>query len=64
MLGVQDGTVIANNVIHSVYSFATYMWGVYLDEGSSRMLVTSNVVYHTGWAGTLPALYHFHCSLH
>ena len=50
-LGIQDGTVIANNVIHSVHSFATFAWGVYLDEGSSRILVTNNVVYHTGWAG-------------
>ena len=50
-LGVQDGTVITNNVIHSVYSYANYMWGVYLDEGSSRILVANNVVYHTGWGG-------------
>ena len=25
MLGVQDGTVITNNVVHSVFCFADYM---------------------------------------
>ena len=50
MLGIQDGSVIANNVIHSVYTFADYQWGIYLDEGSSRILVSNNVVYFTGWS--------------
>jgi parallel beta-helix repeat protein len=49
-LGIQLGTVITNNVIKNVYSYAVYMWGIYLDEGSSEILVSNNVVYNTGWA--------------
>ena len=49
-LGIQHGTVITNNVIKNVYSFAVYMWGIYLDEGSSEILVSNNIVYNTGWA--------------
>ncbi len=49
-LGIQPGTVIAANVIKNVFSFSNFMWGIYLDEGSSQILVSSNVVYNTGWA--------------
>jgi hypothetical protein len=49
-LGVQPGTVINGNVVKNVYSYSALMWGIYLDEGSSQILVTNNVVYNTGWA--------------
>jgi parallel beta-helix repeat protein len=50
VLGVQRGSVIANNVIKNVFSYAMYMWGIYLDEGTSDIVVSNNVVYNTGWA--------------
>ena len=49
-LGIQPGTVINNNVIKNVFSYAMLMWGIYLDEGSSQIVVSNNVVYNTGWA--------------
>ena len=48
-LGVQPETVISGNVIHNVgcdegqYGYGG--WGIYLDEGSSEMLVENNLVY-------------------
>jgi parallel beta-helix repeat protein len=49
-LGVQPGTIITGNVVKNVYSYAVFMWGIYLDEGSSEIIVSNNVVYNTGWA--------------
>ena len=49
-LGIQPGTVITNNVIKNVFSYAVFMWGIYLDEGTSQIVVSNNVVYNTGWA--------------
>ena len=50
-LGIQRGSVISGNVIKNVFSYAIFMWGIYLDEGTSDVLVTDNVVYNTGWSG-------------
>ncbi|CAF1354934.1 unnamed protein product [Adineta steineri] len=49
-LGIQPGTIIHGNVIKNVFSYAMYMWGIYLDEGTSQIIVSNNVVYNTGWA--------------
>jgi hypothetical protein len=49
-LGVQPGTIITNNVIKNVYSYSALMWGIYMDAGSSQIVVSNNVVYNTGWA--------------
>ncbi|CAF4180409.1 unnamed protein product [Rotaria sp. Silwood2] len=50
-LGIQPGTIVTNNVIKNVFSYAAYMWGIYLDEGSSGIMVSNNVVYNIGWGG-------------
>lgn len=48
-LGIQPDTVISGNVVHNVgcdegaYGYGG--WGIYLDEGSSGMLVENNLVY-------------------
>ena len=48
-LGIQPDTVISGNVIYNVgcdegaYGYGG--WGIYLDEGSSEMLVENNLVY-------------------
>lgn len=48
-LGIQPGTEISGNVIYNVgcdegrYGYGG--WGIYLDEGSSEMLVENNLVY-------------------
>ena len=49
-IGVQPGTVIHGNEVKNVYSYAALMWGIYLDEGSSNMIISNNVVYNTGWS--------------
>ena len=52
MLGVQPHTVISGNVIHNVAADPGEGgyggWGIYLDEGSSRMTVEKNLVYACG----------------
>ncbi|MBW4549833.1 MAG: right-handed parallel beta-helix repeat-containing protein [Aphanocapsa sp. GSE-SYN-MK-11-07L] len=47
ILGVQPGTVIRGNVIHTIDAYSAGAWGIYLDEGSSQILVEKNVVYRT-----------------
>jgi hypothetical protein len=44
-LGVQPGTVIRGNLIHDVRRRNYGGWGVYLDEGSSHIVVEANVIF-------------------
>jgi len=44
-LGQQEGTVIRGNRIHDIKMFVYGGWGVYLDEGSSDILVERNICY-------------------
>jgi hypothetical protein len=44
-LGVQPGTIIRGNVIHDVRAANYGAWGIYLDAGSSQILVENNLCY-------------------
>lgn len=46
-LGVQPGTVLRGNVIHDVEKCNYGGWAIYLDEGSSHMLVENNLCFNT-----------------
>jgi len=50
-LGKQPGTKIVNNLWHDIAGIQYGGWGIYLDEGSSGVLVQSNVVYRTTHGG-------------
>jgi parallel beta-helix repeat protein len=53
LLGVQPGTVVRNNFCHDVTRSDTSYggWGIYTDEGSSKIVIENNVVFHTEDAG-------------
>jgi hypothetical protein len=50
-LGMQPGTRILNNVWHDIAGLNYGGWGIYLDEGSSSIVVASNLVYRTTHGG-------------
>lgn len=53
-LGISPGTEVKGNVIRGVQAFNNYGtggWGIYNDEGSSRILVDSNIVLNSDHGG-------------
>jgi parallel beta-helix repeat protein len=50
-LGEQPGTVIKNNLVDDISSFTYGGWGIYMDEGSSDIVIEDNVVYGCKSAG-------------
>jgi hypothetical protein len=50
-LGAQRDTVIRHNKIHDVQGLRYGGWGIYLDEGSSYLVVDRNLVYRTSHNG-------------
>jgi hypothetical protein len=49
-IGILEGTIIHGNVIKNVFSYSMSMFGIYLDEGTSDIIVSNNIVYNIGWA--------------
>ena len=47
ILGPQPGTTIRNNLCHDIGGLVYGGRGIYLDQGSSEILVTNNLVYRT-----------------
>lgn len=47
LLGVQPGTVVSGNLIHDITKSEYGGWGIYLDAGSSNIVVEKNITYRT-----------------
>ncbi|MEM8827948.1 MAG: right-handed parallel beta-helix repeat-containing protein [Cyanobacteria bacterium P01_G01_bin.19] len=46
-VGNQPGTIIRQNKVHDIYGLRYGGWGIYLDEGSTKVTVRDNLVYRT-----------------
>ena len=46
-LGVQPGTVVRGNHLHHIWSHDYGGWGIYLDEGTSHLIIEHNLVHDT-----------------
>lgn len=46
-LGLQEGTVIRGNLWHDVAGLRYGGWGIYFDEGTTRIVAENNLVYRT-----------------
>jgi hypothetical protein len=56
--GILNGTLITNNVLHDIYGYFLYDWGLYLADGTSQLRISNTIVYNTGSAG-LTMIYGF-----
>ena len=45
-LGIQTGTIIRDNLIHDIDAYNFGAFGIYLDQGSSNILVENNIVHN------------------
>jgi len=50
-LGIQPGTILRKNKIYNISAYRYGGWGIYLDEGSSEIIVYGNMVFYTTHGG-------------